>query len=98
MIDPFLYNDNDADLSVAHLPAGLTVTWHVASAANSNTAIGSLSGTLARTGERYTGAIPGAAITANLTNDTVYYVVVRSSTALRIVATVTKKAVREANK
>ena len=93
--------DNDAAISVGALPTGLTVTWFIAAAADSNTAVHSdVSGTLTEDSGPpvlYAGVLEGSAITERLVADTQYFLVIRVAQDLRVVGSFTVRAVRLAN-
>lgn len=101
MIDPEIFFDNDAELVVSDLPTGLTVSWHLAISADSNTPVNvAVSGTLTETAGpplTYRGVLEGAAITEHLTADQLYYLVIRSGQDLRVVGPTTCREVRLAN-
>lgn len=102
-IDPEIYFDNDADLLIEDLPTGLTVDWFIGTTNAAATAVHvDVSGTLvegvgAASAVIYTGVLEGAAITANLTAGTEYFLIIKIGQDLRVYGATTPLAVRLAN-
>lgn len=92
-IEP-LYPNNDWEFEVT-TTAGRVVTWAITATTDSNTAIGTLSGTMTESpAGTYTATIQGSDIATHLASSNRVALVISSGTDLRVAAPVTVKAVR----
>ena len=95
-----IYHDNDAAISIADLPTGLTVEWFVGATAAATTPVNAaVSGTCGEAGDPpvYTDVLEGAAITDHLTADQEYFLIVKVGQDLRVYGATTARALRLAN-
>jgi hypothetical protein len=92
-IEP-LYPNNDWEFTVT-TTAGRTVTWAITASNDSNTAIGTLSGTMAESpAGTYTATIQGSDIATHLSALARVSLVVASGSDLRVASNVAVKLVR----